>query len=111
MECFLCGNPNPEVSIYSGDGTFIKMLCERCSYIPAQCGLCEKAKICPFETEQIDLPKVVMKTIRQGNAVMQIEIKNPERIEETCKKSCPCFSEELGCLKENRICGDYVERT
>ena len=110
MNCAICGNPNPNVPIYSASGDYLKSLCDRCSKIPAQCGLCQKAEICPFENEQINLPKVVIQTIQKGNMTAQIQVKNPERIEETCKKSCPCFSEELGCLKENGICGNYLER-
>ena len=108
--CFICGGA-PEVPIFTEDGTFIKYLCGRCLKIPAQCGLCEKAQICPFETDSSPLPKVVMKTIQQGNMMLQTQIKNPERIEITCKTQCPCFSEEFGCLKENGICGDYAEMT
>jgi hypothetical protein len=36
--------------------------------------------------------------------------KIPSLVEITCKQRCSCFSEEYGCLKENGICGNYVER-
>lgn len=107
--CAICGG-SPEVPIFSGDGSFLKYLCNRCSQIPKQCGLCVYAQTCPFETDPSPLPKTVVKTIQQENMIAQVQIKNPSRIEVTCRSQCLCFSEEFGCLKENHICGNYVER-
>lgn len=109
MNCYLCGGA-PQVPIYSADGTFLKFLCNQCAQIPAQCGLCEKSEICPFQTDPSPLPQIVVQTIQQGNMTTRRQIKNPDRIAITCKTQCPCFSEEFGCLKENGICGSYVER-
>ena len=107
--CAICGGA-PEVPVFSGDGTFIKYLCNQCSRIPKQCGLCTYGQTCPFETDPSPLPKVVLKTIQQGNMTAQMQIPNPSRIEVTCRTQCSCFSESQGCLKQNGICGNYFER-
>lgn len=111
MNCSICGNPNPMVPIYSADGTFLKMLCNQCSQIPKQCGLCEHGQTCSFQSDPSPIPKVIVETVQKGQMTMQRQVKNPSRIEVTCHKGCPCFSEEFGCLKENGICGSYIERT
>lgn len=108
--CFICGSPDGETPVYTADGTYLKSLCKNCSKIPAQCGLCVKGQECSFQTDPSPLSKVIVETVQKGNMTMQRQVKNPSRIEITCKQHCSCFSEEYGCLKENGICSNYLER-
>ena len=72
------------------------------------CVTCYNGKLCDFENNPSPLPKQVQQTQRMGNAVMTQVVKNPERINITCKNGCACWSDELGCIKEsciqNRFC-------
>lgn len=85
-------------------------MCGNCFSMAGTCGLCENGTLCDFETNPSPLPKQVQKVIRQGNAIIQTVVKNPERIRETCLKNCPCCDPNFGCFKENGTCGIYKER-
>ena len=106
MECSYCGNP--DAPVVNQEGT--EFYCLRCKDLFGTCAMCVNAEICPFQTSDIDIPPIVMQTIRQGPVTMQQQIKNPDRIRETCQKLCPCFHEEFACLKENGTCGNYARR-
>ena len=76
-----------------------RLVCLNCSQILGTCYLC-KHKECKFETdENCKLPKIVTQTIRQGNMIQQFQIKNPERIKETCEKDCLCYINNK-CIRE-----------
>lgn len=113
--CSYCGRPCPKGAIVSvnenagPDEPAAYIMCANCFQMTKSCTFCLEAYACPFETSDNPLPKQVQQTIRQGNAVIQTIVKNPERIRETCQKGCKCWSEEFGCLKENGICGNYKE--
>ncbi len=105
MTCKYCGQePAP---IINEDGT---SLCALCFSLAGTCGLCEQGTFCDFETNPINIPKQEQKTIRQGNMVMQIVVKNQNRVRETCLKNCSCYDPDFGCLKENGTCGKYKEK-
>ena len=82
-------------------------LCADCASLSGTCRRCVNYNICPFETHQSPTPKVIQKQIRQGNSILSTQIRNPDRIEETCASLCNCFSPTFGCLKENNTCGLY----
>ena len=99
--CDICGIllPNRATIIDLTDKEPI-YICPSCNRLMSTCAVCEAAQDCDFETNPIDLPKTVIKQVRQGNMIMSSEIKNPDRIEKTCFLNCPCFSQENGCLRE-----------
>lgn len=84
--------------------------CEECSLQIGNCPTCARSTTCVFETDPSPLPKVVVKTIRQGNTQMQIQIRNPERIDVTCREKCKCFDPENGCLRQMNMCMGWVMR-
>lgn len=114
LTCMYCGNPCPNDAILSANPTkgaepAWLVMCQRCFSFTKTCALCVEGRSCLFETSDSPLPKQVQQTIRQGNAVIQTIVKNPERIRETCQKSCKCWSDDFGCLKQNGTCGQYKE--
>lgn len=85
-------------------------ICGACQTLMGTCHTCVNKTVCEFETSPLQIPPVVMKEIRQGNAVIRQQIKNPDRIRETCQKGCKCFGEEFGCFRQiNQTCGNYIE--
>ena len=60
---------------------------------------------CSFENDPSPLPKIVQKQVRQGNMTAITQVRNPERIEITCKKDCPCYDPEFECLRQFGTCG------
>lgn len=109
VKCAYCGRPLPQGAIICTD-PFVYAMCTQCHSHAGTCVLCIEANTCPFETDNnCPLPKQVQKTIRQGNNVIQAVVQNPDRIRETCQKSCKCWSDDFGCLKQNGTCGQYKE--
>lgn len=100
-KCEICGNPiliTGELLAQDDEGNW-HIYCRNCDRLLKTCQSCNKYQICAFETDPNPMPKVVVKTIQQGNAVMQAQVKNEERIKLFCH-SCACWDEECGCLKE-----------
>ena len=98
--CNYCGNPLKEATIWP---EFQLITCLRCAQQIEQllatnpCQICCEAAECEFETSTNPLPKLVMQTVRQGNAIMQTQIRNPERMKQTCA-GCYCYN------KDKNIC-------
>lgn len=104
--CAICGRELlKEGSIIDGD----RIICGECLNAMGTCAVCRNGNSCAFETDPSSLPKIVQKQIRQGNMTSVVQIKNPDRVEITCKKYCPCFSPENGCLKQSGVCDKYDE--
>ena len=107
--CARCGNIIPTVHYpltHYSDGTW-KPTCENCLKLSGTCGGCSKSSTCDFETNPSPIPKAVQKRIQQGNQIMVTTIKNPSRIDVTCRVNCPCFSEENGCCREYNTCSNF----
>ena len=107
--CGNCGQIIPKTHyalIHSNDGNW-KPICDKCLSLSGHCGGCSKSTTCDFETNPSPIPKAVQKQVRHGNQILMTTVKNEERIRETCKKNCGCFSKEFGCLRENGTCGNY----
>ena len=85
-------------------------ICDNCLALFGTCAMCTEAQKCDFETNPINLPKQVQKTIRQGNMIMQTVINNPDRIAKTCQENCSCFDPDFGCMKQNGTCAKYQEK-
>ena len=107
MTCEVCGGSMPRANaiIEVRNGESIRILCERCSSAMGTCQMCKHGSQCSFETDPSPLPKVVEKVFRQGQVTTVMQIRNPERIEITCKKNCPCYDPENECLKQFNTCG------
>lgn len=99
--CEACGRVIIEGATLVPEGENYHMLCQSCSDGLYSCGFCRNVNTCEFETNPSPLPKQVQQHIRQGNMVSIMTVKNPERIEITCKNGCSCYSEEFGCMRQN----------
>ena len=95
FECPLCKNLSLSFIINAESDV---LLCPNCTKNLQKCPTCSDAGFCEFETNPDPTPKVVMQTIRQGNAIMQTQVLNPDRIKMFCQ-SCGCYHNELGCIK------------
>lgn len=103
-----CGHPDPSI-LWSDDcGETYYYICAQCYSYRGTCVSCKDAQTCPFETADISLPKIIQQTYQQGPMTVSQTVKNPARIEETCKKLCKCWNPDFGCLKENYTCGDWT---
>lgn len=107
LTCGFCGGAmDKEHSILQfKNDTYVRTVCERCNSLTGTCQLCKHGGKCLFETDPSPLPKVVEKVFRQGPMTTVTQIRNPERIEITCKKGCPCYDPENECLKQFNTCG------
>ena len=82
-------------------------VCGRCTRALPTCAGCKNGIYCAFEEDPNPMPKVVMQTIRQGNAVMQTQVRNPERVRLLCE-NCPCWNtEDKVCNREFNHCGRH----
>ena len=87
-----------------------QILCNSCYARYGTCAFCESANYCDFEQNPIAIPPVVMKTVQQGYMTMQTQVRNPDRIAETCAKNCKCWDHEHGyCRREDSWCNNYKD--
>ena len=112
VTCAICGNIIPKKNYcltHFKDGSW-QPTCDNCLKLSGTCGGCSKSSTCDFETNPSPLPKAVQKQIRQGNQILVTTVKNPSRIEATCKKNCDCWDEEnQQCSKEYGCCSKYTD--
>ena len=105
--CGKCGTPNLDpFLIENANGEYVNM-CGNCQKRRGTCVWCVKANKCMLQEYDGPLPKMVMRRIQQGNAVIQTQIPNPEVISATCH-FCECWDGE-GCGREFGTCGKYEE--
>ena len=111
--CELCGQytlTNTAILMFDEDKPDeIRTICPNCHAKFGTCETCISQNECLFETSSIPLPKMVMKTFRQGNTIVQTQAPNPDRIKETCVTSCGCWNEEYGCQKQQGLCVNYKQ--
>ena len=109
-KCEICGNGiiSNNVIIDMTNKT-PHIICGNCLHVLNSCRGCVHSQSCAFETDPSSLPKFVTKEIRQGNSVIVTQIRNPDRIEITCKKICPCFDPENECMRQNGSCGRHED--
>ena len=110
VECGICKTKLAEGQVIDATNPAdVFYICKNCEEKLGTCATCEKARNCLFETDPSSLPKMIPQTIRQGNAVMQTQVKNPERVKITCKEKCACYNAEMGCLREvSQCCDKYI---
>jgi hypothetical protein len=82
-------------------------ICGKCARALSTCAGCKYAN-CEFQENPDPLPKTIMKQFRQGNAVVQTTVMNPERVKKFCEP-CPCFNkEDYACDKEFNCCDRHI---
>lgn len=83
-------------------------LCPECAQRMSGCYGCDNGNKCEFETNPSPAPKTVQRQIQQGPMIQIIQVKNPDRIAQTCAVSCPCWDRENNqCKKEHDYCDSY----
>lgn len=109
LTCHYCGQPiiPSETAIFTEkeEGTYVTV-CDNCRLALGTCKTCDKGRSCAFE-QHPSPNKYITQTVRQGNMIVQQQVRNPEICRETCTESCGCFSVEKGCLRQNNCCDNY----
>lgn len=108
-KCNICDNLMFGPGYIEHNGENYICMCDRCYQLYSTCQMCPVFQVCEFMTNPDPMPKVVVKTIRQGNMTMQTQVKNEERVKKFCP-SCECWDENHGCMKEYNI-GCYKRDT
>lgn len=99
--CKFCNETQNLILAYFGNN-FIPV-CEIHEQLFHTCQTCEKSKQCGFR-EDTSEPQFVMRQVRQGNMVMQTQVKNPNLVEKHCRR-CSCYFPDSGdgrCLQEGQ---------
>jgi hypothetical protein len=110
--CDMCGRKfiPPGTITETENGT--KITCASCTERFNTCFNCANASTtCLFEDKSFEpnIPPIVIKTIQQGNATLQTQMRNPERVAAVCPH-CDCFVEGWGCGREAHTCERYKEK-
>ena len=107
-KCEVCGRIDPNYVLFlNKDETAYMPVCFNCSKLSGTCGGCSNSTTCDFETNPSPIPKAIEKRFQKGNQIIVAQVKNPSRIDITCRVNCQCFSEEFGCCREHNTCGNY----
>lgn len=77
--------------------------CDNCWAKLKTCQNCELSVNCAFN-DSPDTPKMIQKQEIVGNMRSVINVRNPDIVRETCQKSCSCFTEENGCMRDFNCC-------
>ena len=84
-----------------------QLICPKCLIALSTCAGCRNnTNPCLFETDPSPTPKVVMQNVRKDNMTLQMQIRNPVRIDEICKQKCPCFINNE-CNKQFNYCANH----
>lgn len=85
-------------------------LCPQCSDKVGTCATClHNSPKCRFQTDQSALPLYTVVQERQGNAIIQKQVLNPERQKVTCALGCDCWdTDQKRCRKEYENCENYL---
>ncbi len=101
IDCDFCGKPILSGGVYENG----RIYCDKCGHKLGYCTTCRHASICSFESDPSPVLKTIQQSVKRGNMMASMSVKNPSRIEITCKKGCSCWNDEFGCLREiSRSC-------
>lgn len=106
--CAICGNHIFDQKVWYLDDAKTFQICAQCNAAMRNqpCQVCENISYCAFQQDtSCSLPPIITVQQRQGNAVIQMQQKNPERIKETCEKGCKCYFNGM-CMRELGDCGN-----
>lgn len=108
QDCDLCGSKFVGPGTITQTGDELKITCQSCDNGMNTCKTCANAGPCIFHDSSVhpELPPVIVKRMQQGNAVMQAQVQNPDRVATVCPL-CECFVEGWGCGREAHTCERY----
>ena len=102
--CEACGRIDlTPVLVPEGEDIF-HTLCRNCFPALNTCSFCLNSRDCLFETDPSPLPKIIQQQIQNGPMITVTTVKNPSRIEITCKNGCPCYDPENDCMRQFNYC-------
>lgn len=104
--CDICGKHIPDGKVFLINNNTLHQVCPQCNELirTQQCQVCAGSIYCAFQQDQsCQIQPYIVVQRRQGNAVVQMQQKNPERIAATCAKGCKCYFNEM-CLREEGDC-------
>ena len=104
-QCSKCGNMILGTVTY--DSKTLQPSCEACASLSGTCEGCSSSNYCAFMEDPNPLPQISVRTIRQGNVIIQKQGVNPDRVKATCLNGCPCADEKLGCLRQYGNCNKF----
>lgn len=113
LVCPICGREFPRKFgvVEVKDNDYCEIICKECADKMGTCFTCKHKEGCLMSENPEHIPPYVVKTIRQGNMVMQRQVPNEELINKTCKSGCACCIPEdygSGCGRNlNSTCGNY----
>lgn len=102
--CDMCGKillDRRGIIIQSNDTYMI--FCEDCYNALGRCSTCKQQ--CSLDKDNT-MPHTVMKTIRQGNMVMQAPVLNPDLVAKHCPR-CNCYHDNQCSRRNSSSCDRY----
>ena len=94
--CRICQKPQVDF-IYQFEDKIL-LLCADCQKHMGTCATCDHMNQCGFKNDHSE-PQVVMQTIQQGFATMQVQVKNPRLIQKHCP-TCHCSYDNENCQQD-----------
>jgi hypothetical protein len=98
--CDICGAKMIKINIIDMVDGIAHPICDNCAAQTGTCKTCKHSRSCAFNESPSPLPKTIRQTIQKGPMQIATDVMNPERIQETCKKGCTCWDDNLGCLRQ-----------
>ena len=111
FQCETCGQTMSNPIIYTQEGSEkYYLVCGHCAPQLNGCAICT-CETCDFQSNPSPTPLYVTQQVRQGNAIMQTQVRNPERVKITCEAGCKCWDpEEKSCNRECGGCGKFINK-
>jgi hypothetical protein len=107
IDCEVCGQtilPKQAIFLMKPNSADYTLGCPNCFEVLRTCQGCVKGTQCAFETDPNPMPKVVIKTVKQGNMVAQTQVRNEEREKLFCY-NCGCWdAEDKICNRTDSLC-------
>lgn len=106
--CEICGNHIATTNVVweKGDISY-HTICAKCSSAIGTCNICKTFTTCVFETDNtIPEPPYIMHQMRQGQTIIQQQVKNPARIQRTCINCC-CYKSGECQRQDGNSCEKY----
>lgn len=108
--CDVCGAGILDPIVEIKEDKTVRVFCAQCANQLTSCRFCKNSQDCKFENDPSPIPKIIPQTFRQGNSIIETQIKNPERIRQFCENKCPCYTPENGCLRQFNYCSNWQDQ-
>lgn len=109
IHCCTCGVITLRPLFETTSNGEVIAFCPQCGTAATYCPGCSHSNECSFETDPSPIPKYIMKTSQKGPMITQMQVRNPDRIANTCMLNCQCWSGSF-CCREDNWCTNYLSR-